>query len=152
METWFLRSESPPEGQAKYWNNIPPTDMSGVVGISWNGSGAGTFPDSLHIRDYYKRVIPECPCGLILQTCEHILKSCRLYYHHAQTGRLLGTVKGICKLATFTPPANQLQVFCTIIVKNQRIHVLKVIPQQCGHGNVGVHICSEIGWNIQSTI
>ena len=25
METWFLRSESPPEGQAKYWNNIPPT-------------------------------------------------------------------------------------------------------------------------------
>ena len=25
METRFLRSESPPEGQAKYWNNIPPT-------------------------------------------------------------------------------------------------------------------------------
>ena len=25
METWFLRSESPPEGRAKYRNNIPPT-------------------------------------------------------------------------------------------------------------------------------
>ena len=25
METRFLRSESPPEGRAKYWNNIPPT-------------------------------------------------------------------------------------------------------------------------------
>ena len=25
METRFLRSESPPEGRAKYRNNIPPT-------------------------------------------------------------------------------------------------------------------------------
>ena len=28
MENQFLRSESPPEGQAKYWNNIPPTAVS----------------------------------------------------------------------------------------------------------------------------
>ena len=28
METRFLRSESPPEGRAKYWNNIPPTTWS----------------------------------------------------------------------------------------------------------------------------
>ena len=27
METRFLRSESPPEAQAKYWNNIPPTPL-----------------------------------------------------------------------------------------------------------------------------
>ena len=30
METWFLRSELPPEGQAKYWNNIPPTPVMDV--------------------------------------------------------------------------------------------------------------------------
>ena len=28
MEIRFLRSESPPEGQAKYQNNIPPTSGS----------------------------------------------------------------------------------------------------------------------------
>ena len=27
METRFLRSESPPEGWAKYWNNILPTPL-----------------------------------------------------------------------------------------------------------------------------
>ena len=38
METQFLRSESPPEGRAKYRNNIPPTTelkvmMVGVWGV-----------------------------------------------------------------------------------------------------------------------
>ena len=31
METRFLRSESPPEGWAKYWNNIPPTPVLVLV-------------------------------------------------------------------------------------------------------------------------
>ena len=67
-----------------------------------------------HIGDYYKKFIHsenvECPCGATPQTREHVLKSCKRYYRHrhilghgrhAQTGRLLGTVKGIRKLITF---------------------------------------------------
>ena len=51
-----------------------------------------------------------CPCGAALQTREHVLKPCRLYYRHrqilghgrhARTGRLLGTVKGTRKSITF---------------------------------------------------
>ena len=37
METWFLRSESPPEGRAKYRNNIPPTTGSTTRGLTNTG-------------------------------------------------------------------------------------------------------------------
>ena len=33
METQFLRSESPPEGRAKYQNNIPPTACNQIMGL-----------------------------------------------------------------------------------------------------------------------
>ena len=67
-----------------------------------------------HTGEYYRKFIPmesmECPCGTNLQTHEHVVKSCRLFYchrhtlgigQHAQMGRLMDTIKGIRKLITF---------------------------------------------------
>ena len=34
MENRFPRSKSPPEGRAKYWNNIPPTTLTPDMALS----------------------------------------------------------------------------------------------------------------------
>ena len=67
-----------------------------------------------HIGDYYQQFIPSetqnCACGATIQTRFHVLKECRRnskHRHllgqgrHSQVGRLMGTIKGIWKLAVF---------------------------------------------------
>ena len=67
-----------------------------------------------HIGKYYHHFIPgesqSCACGAKLQTRTHILKECRIHSRHrhllgqgrnSQFGRLLGTTRGIWKLALF---------------------------------------------------
>ena len=67
-----------------------------------------------HIGEYYRHFVPSesqsCACGAELQTRTHILKECRIHSRHrhllgqgrnSQVRRLLGTTRGIQKLALF---------------------------------------------------
>ena len=47
MDTWFLRSESPPEGWAKYQNNIPPTAATVMEGSAGSGKCEGKYSAEL---------------------------------------------------------------------------------------------------------
>ena len=66
-----------------------------------------------HFGEYYKKFVPteDLGCGCGLRTREHVLKECGIHARHrlaieqgrhSQSGRLMGTVKGIRKLTTFT--------------------------------------------------
>ena len=44
METQFLRSEFPPEGRAKYWNNILPT-AGGTKALGDASIGTDALPE-----------------------------------------------------------------------------------------------------------
>ena len=121
LEAWKFRwtnAPNPPQSGFHHANKIPlslqPTERFRKTDRKTFSRLVQCRTGHAHTGEYYRKFVPmestECPCGTNLQTREHIVKSCRLFYRHrhilgtgqhAQMGRLMGTIKGIRKLITF---------------------------------------------------
>lgn len=121
LEAWRHRWSNQPTNPSSGFhpaNKLPPT-LSPTK--RFQNSDRKTFSRLIqfrsghaHIGEYYKRFIttedPSCTCGHATQTRRHILKECPKYLHqrpllgtgrNAQLERLVGTEKGITRLAKF---------------------------------------------------